>query len=113
VSADRHYKPNLLTAQDLLAVHSFSEAHAAICYVMPPCPPALLKSHMPTDDANLFKRRPTPGLCLGCRYSLETSLLNSRDSDVAQADVSYPFGTSWTVRTIVALSDLNSLLGLE
>ncbi|GJY35612.1 hypothetical protein Tco_0420990 [Tanacetum coccineum] len=34
------------------------------------------------DGANL--RRPMPSLCLGCRYSLETSLLNSRDSDVAQ-----------------------------
>ncbi|GKD83278.1 hypothetical protein Tco_1350117 [Tanacetum coccineum] len=32
----------------------------------------------------LKRRRPMPSLCLGCRYSLETSLLNSWDSDVAQ-----------------------------
>ncbi|GKA47229.1 hypothetical protein Tco_0740112 [Tanacetum coccineum] len=39
-------------------------------------------------------RRPMPSLCLGCRYSLETSLLNFRDSDVAQCARPDPYDLS-------------------
>ncbi|GJX51517.1 hypothetical protein Tco_0278362, partial [Tanacetum coccineum] len=41
------------------------------------------------DYLYLLRRRPMPSLCLGCRYTLGTSLLNSWNSDVA----CLPFGS--------------------
>ncbi|GJW76510.1 thiamine thiazole synthase, chloroplastic-like protein [Tanacetum coccineum] len=66
--------------------------------------------HVKDVISNDFWRRPMSSLCLGCRYSLETSLLNSRDSDVATDKISW---IDYDVRWALIASRINSIHGLE